>query len=239
VSDVRGKRIRDESLAFMGGIIAGQSHEATNVLNIIGELVGLQQDRLLAAGRGKQVDLPKLEEICNRIQCQVTRGHTIIRNINMFAHSVDTSLAVFDVRETVSRIVMLAERYTRLKQVQLMAELRDETIVLENSPFFFQCAVFVCIDVALSAAAERRKISVSYALAEGGAEVAVASADPVQGSPEVTTKLNSLRWVVEELGGELRALPGRGDADRLSFFVSNRAQRSYANGAAAQTEDCL
>ena len=39
--DAKSKVIRDEGLAFMGKITAGQSHEVTNVLNIIGELAGL------------------------------------------------------------------------------------------------------------------------------------------------------------------------------------------------------
>ena len=237
MGDARADRIRDEGLAFIGKITAGQSHEVTNVLNIINELTGLQQDVLLSADCEKHVHLSKLKEICNKIQLQVVRGETIVRNINLFAHSVDAPLAVFDVKEVIGRIVFLAERWTRLKKVELVTELPDETTALENSPFFFQCAVFVCIDAASLAAADKRKVSVSYSVTEDGAEIVVTSADPVPRSPEVITRVASLRALVDELGGELRALPGDRDADRFVFFISSRAQRSWGDGSAAAKED--
>jgi C4-dicarboxylate-specific signal transduction histidine kinase len=237
VGDTRGDRIRNEGLACFGKITAGQSHEVTNVLNIINELAGLQQDVLLSANHENYVHLSKLKEICHKIQLQVARGETIIRNINLFAHSVDAPIAVFDVKEAISRIVFLAQRWTRLKKVELRARFPDTTTAIENSPFLFQCAVFVCIDAALLAAADRRQVSVSYSVTGDGAEVVVASSDPVPRTQEVMTRVASLRALVGELGGELRALPGAQDANCFIFFVSTRAPRSASNDSAVAQED--
>lgn len=237
MADARADSIREESLAFFGKITAGESHEVTNVLNIINELAGLGQDVLLAADRENHIDLSKLKKTLEKIQFQVARGETIVRNIKRFAHSVDTSLAVFDVKDTINRIVFLAGRWTRLRRVELIAELPNETTVLENNPFFFQCAVFACIDAALLAAADKRRVSVTYSVKGDGVEVTVTSADPVPQSPEVIAKIASLRWLVEEFGGELRALPGKRNADRFTFLISNCAQRRSNDSSARVKED--
>lgn len=232
MADAGAEPIRDEGLAFMGRIVAGQSHEVTNVLNIINELAGLQRDVLASADCESDARRTKLRGICDKIQLQVARGEAIIRNVNRFAHSVDTPQAVFDVKEEVCRIVFLAERWTKLKQVELVAELPDDTTALENSPFLFQCAIFACIDAALWAAADRRRISVGFSVTGGGAEVVVTSADPVPPAPEVVARLAHLRRLVDELGGELRAQPAGRAPDRFAFRVSNRRPPSAADGPA-------
>jgi len=49
LSEHEERIICNGALAFYGKVVAGQSHEVTNVLNIINELTGLQQDLLMAA----------------------------------------------------------------------------------------------------------------------------------------------------------------------------------------------
>jgi len=229
-------KTNDQNLAFMGKIVAGQCHEVVNVLNVINELAGLQQDLLCATDDERNVPRPKLEEIGRKIQIQVARGERIIRNINLFAHCTDAPLVLFDVKEAIDRIVFLAERWTRLKRVELTSELCDETTALENSPFLLQCAIFVCIDAALAAAADKRRVIVSYSVEKDGVEVVVTSADPVPRCIEIMSSLASLRALVENLGGELRALPNdRGD-DRFVFFVSNCARRSTGGDSVVAEE---
>lgn len=236
VADAGDDRVRDESLAIIGKVTAGQSHDVANVLSIINELAGLQQDVLLSADHGHDARLAKLKETCEKIQRQVERGKWINRSINMFAHSMDTPLAVFDVKELICRIVFLAERWARLQKVELIAELPGETTALENSPLLFQCAAFVCIDAALSAAADTRRVSVGYSVTGEGAEVVVTSADPVPESQRLITRIATLRSLVGELGGELRALPTNREADRFIFFVPNRAQPNSREGSVAARE---
>ena len=210
-----------EGLAFFSRITAGQSHEVSNVLNVINELVGLQADILSAMERDGSADLHRLRDICGRVRVQVDRGAEIIRGIHRFARSADIPCAVFDVKETLCRIVFLAERWTRLKKVSLTAEVPEETIALENDPFLFQRAVFLCIDAALLAAAGERRIAVGFSVLTDGVEVVVASADPVPRDEEIETRIASLRLVVDGLGGELRVCPRNREGDRFVFFVAH------------------
>lgn len=219
MSEARVDRIGQESLAFMGKIMAGQSHEVTNVLNIINELSGLQQDVLLSADHENPARLSKLREICGKIQSQVARGEKIVRNMNLFAHSADTPLAVFDVKGLIGRIVFLAERWARLRRVELTAKLPDETTALANCPLGLQHAIFVCIEAALLSASDKRRITVGYALVDGGAEIGIESADPMLRNPEVDTRLSVLPLIISELGGTLRALDDGEESHRLAFFI--------------------
>ncbi len=232
MGESRVNKLRDEGLTFFGKVTAGQSHEVTNVLNIINELAGLQQDVLEVAELGKPVNVQKLKELGDKIQFQVKRGAMIIRNINRFAHSVDSSFAMFDVKEVISRTVFLAERWTRLNNVALTADLPEETTALENSPFFFQQAVFLCIDAALLAVANPRRVTVSYSVIEDGAEIVVISADPLSLNTAVEMKVITLRALLDELGGELRVLPSNRETDRFVFYIpGERRQRHNTTGS--------
>lgn len=228
VGDPNPREIRDEGLAFFGKIIAGQSHEVTNVLNIINELAGLLQDVLRRADQGQPVNRDKLQTISEKIQTQVQRGQSIVRTMNQFGHSSEARWVLFPVKEALARIVFLAERSTRLNQVELVSELSHEDIVLENNPFFLQQAVFSCIDMGIVAAREKRRITVGYRLVEGGVEVVVACADPIQQSPEIDGRIATLRALLDELSGELREIPFDREARRFVFYVSNRRNAAHA-----------
>jgi signal transduction histidine kinase len=211
---------RDEGLAFLGSMIAGQSHEVTNVLNIISELSGLQVDLLIGATRGRQLNLERLSEIAERIKFQVHRGETIVRKINSFAHSVDLPVAVFDLKETMERVIFLAARPARLSKIEIVSEFPEESVAIENNPFLVQHATFICINIGLRAASEKRRVSVSYCIHEDGAEILVSSADPLVMTAWMAEKLEFLGLLIRELGGAMLETPGAENNSRLAFSAA-------------------
>jgi len=219
VSDSKSLQTRDESIAFFGTIIAGQSHELTNVLNIISELAGLQLDLLRAEEQGSPVNLPRLQEVAARIQKQVHRGETIIRTINGFAHSADLPVAVFDLKEAIERVLFLAERPARLARVELVSDLPPESIVLESNPFCLQQAVFTCIDLALQSASDIRQVAVDYVLRGDGAESRVTSADHLAQDENTDDRMELLRFLLESIGGSVVNGPGEESSGILVFRV--------------------
>jgi signal transduction histidine kinase len=208
VSDPKSFRTRNESIAFFGTIIAGQSHEVTNVLNIISELAGLQLDLLRAQEQDLPVNLPRLQEVTARIKHQVHRGETIIRNVNGFAHSADWPVAVFDLKEMLERVLFLAQRSARLAQVELVSDLPPESIVLESNPFCVQQAVFTCIDLALRSASDIRRVAVDYVVRGDGAEIRVTSGDPLTQDENTDDRLELLQFLLESIGGSVVKRPG-------------------------------
>jgi len=119
VSDSKSFQTSDKHISFFGAIIAGQSHELTNVFNIINELAGLQLDLLRAEEQGLPVNLARLQEVAGRIQHQVQRGETITRNINRFAHSVDDEQATVEVAELLEFVVELYARKAAMANATL------------------------------------------------------------------------------------------------------------------------
>ena len=228
-----GRLLQTGGLAFFGKIMAGQSHEVTNVLNIINELSGLQEDLLCAAGPGGPPDVVKLSQIAERIKSQVRRGETLVRCMNRFAHSVDCPVTVFDLKETLDQIVCLARRSANLAKVVLEQEFPEASMPLEASPFGFQQTVFRCIEIALEAATEQRRITVSYQVSDPGATIAIRSADPILADPEVADRESLLGLLMRQLAGQLLAYPGGADSHRFLLFFPR--PRVVSNGGAPRT----
>jgi signal transduction histidine kinase len=223
VSDSNSTRTRDESIAFFGTIIAGQSHEVTNVLNIISELAGLQLDLLRVGEQGLPVNLPRLQEVAAKIKDQVNRGETIIRNLNGFAHSVDLPVAVFDLKEAIERALFFAQRSARLARVELVSELPTESIVMESNPFCVQQAVFICIDLALRSASDNRRVVVDYAVRGDGAEIRVTSGDRLSRDQKTEDRLELLQFLLEGIGGSLIEGPGDDPPGIVVFHLPRHA----------------
>lgn len=223
MSDPNSRRTRDESLAFFGTIIAGQSHEVTNVLNIISELAGLQLDLLGVKEQDLPVNLPRLQEVAAKIQHQVHRGDTIVRNLNGFAHSVDLPVAVFDLKEVIERVLFFAQRSARLARVELVSELPTESIVLESNPFCVQQAVFICIDIALRSASDIRRVVVDYVVRGDGAEIRITSADRLSRDEKTENKLELLQFILEGIGGSVVEGPGDDPPGIVVFHLPRHA----------------
>jgi C4-dicarboxylate-specific signal transduction histidine kinase len=204
--------------SFLGRMTASQSHEVTNVLNIINELAGLMDDLLQAGAEGRPVNHAKLREIVGKIAFQVQRGERLVRSINQVAHSADQTVAMVDVRELLERITFIAQRPASLRKTRLETRFPAETLVTETNPLGLQHAVFLGIEVALGAAAEKREIGVEYALSGEGVEISIRSADPMAPGPEATEKLGLLTQLLQALGGRLVTGPSQGEAHRLVLF---------------------
>ncbi len=208
--------LREEALTFFGRTVAGQSHEVTNVLNIINELAGLQLDMLQAAASGATPPLSRLAQLADKIQQQVVRGETIVRFVNRFAHSVDVDVRVYDVREMLETVAAVSARPARLARVELVTELPAEAIAVEGNPFCLQHLVAVLVEVALAAATDKRLVTLACRARGDGAEVVVASADPLARPDPRLLALASV--LAEELGAQLTSDGSPGD-DPHRFVV--------------------
>ena len=227
---------RFEALAFFGGIVAGQSHEVTNVLTIINELAGLQQDLLRAASGVKGIDLEKLEKVNGKIRNQVRRGEEILGNLKRFAHSTDAPLSLFEVRESLGRIVALAERSMRLRKIALIAEFPEKSPVIESDPFAFQHAVWLGIEAASLSVGDARCVRVGYLVHEEGVEITVRSDDPPVRNEVLEGKMEALGAFLRDLGGGVTAPPWEGDKNRLVFWIP-RGSRGPEEASGHSSED--
>ncbi len=212
----RVRKLRRSGLRFFGAVTAGQSHEIINVLNIINEFAGLQEDLVAAAASGRQVDLERLHDLASRVRSQVSRGEIICKAVNTFAHSVDTPVSVFDVTTLVERVAMFADRPARLNTTTLDIDLPQQSVVLEGSPFDLQQAVYLCVELAVQGADQKRQVVLSYSHDDDSVVFEIVSGDPILLSAAQHEQLGLIQLLVDEMDGQLEATPD-GTAASRSF----------------------
>ncbi len=225
MNDALESRLCEAGLVFFGRVMAGQCHELVNVFNIVNELAGLQEDTLGRIREGDPANLDKLETAVRRVQAQVRRGQTIIRNMHQFAHSVDAPWVVFDAREAVGRVVFFASRQTRLREIELLASLPDASVALESNPFWLQQAVYTAIELLLEGAAKGR-IAVTLSPQPDGAAIVLAGTGPVPRGAATASRLAALSGILDVLGGEVREAPRHAAEERLVLFVPHSRKGS-------------
>jgi len=93
-----------DSLAFFGKVNASISHELKNVMAIISETAGLLGDLSEMARGGTSVDPDMLTSSTESIIEEIQRGFTTIRQMNRFAHSVDTPVGSVDLMEVLDLV---------------------------------------------------------------------------------------------------------------------------------------
>jgi C4-dicarboxylate-specific signal transduction histidine kinase len=212
----------ERGLQFLGAQTASQSHEVTNVFNIINEMAGLMGDMLYSADQGRPLDTARLTEITTKIAAQIQRGNKIVRAINQFGHSADKPRAVFDLHGMLESIAFIAQRPAVLHKTLLETDFPEASISVESSPLGFQQAVFTAFEIALAAASDKRRITLGYTLVDDGVQLTVHSDDPLGDREEVADKAAFLRLLVSTLGGRVIALAADDDPHRIIFAFPKR-----------------
>jgi signal transduction histidine kinase len=142
--------VEQKELAFFGKIAAGVTHEIRNVLAIINESNGLMSDLLTMAKDSSFPYRDKFLRSISKIDAQVRRGVEITGNFNRFAHSMDNPTANIDLNEIVEQTVALAQRFARLKNIELQASVSVEPVFLITFPFRLQMALTKAIEAGIA-----------------------------------------------------------------------------------------
>ena len=173
--------IRAKEIGFMGKVTASLSHEIKNTLAIINETVGLMGDLLSKDAPEDWPQYSRLTSLLTSIEEQVQRSADIVKRLNKFAHSMDKSLVDLDLNKLVQEITTLAQRFARLRGVQLEVETAPEPLVIHSNPFRIQYVIFGFIERALwRCSTSQTKVTLACSPLEDMAQVIVTD----QGSPE-------------------------------------------------------
>jgi len=226
----RSRRTVPGGEALFGRLVAGSTHELTNVLNIIGELAGLQDDILRDVAAGHAPDPGRLAELAERIHVQAGRGQELLRQLNRFAHSVDRSEEAYDVSDMLESLVALTERFARLTRTQLELRPSLEEVTVVGDPFAMLVAVSACVDAAVDASDATRRVRLLAERASGPARITVECADPMPpASPEL---VEAVEGALGRGAGRLVQAPSPTDRHRFVLELSDAR-----SGGAGTTED--
>ncbi len=189
-------------MLFGGAIGASLSHEINNVFAIIGELSGLLEDLSMSREAGLGIDPTRIKSITERIEAQVERGKTYVKQLNTFSHSVDGVTQKLDAQEVVNRVVVLCERFARLRKVELETSGLEGAFAIEGDLFDLQHLLFRCIELTMSASPEGSSIGIR--LAKQGEDVCFKFLnDRMSGADEdISGKISAIETIAKHLGGK-------------------------------------
>ncbi|WP_320169194.1 sensor histidine kinase [Maridesulfovibrio sp.] len=191
-----------ENLVFFGQISAAISHDLKNVLAIINEDAGLLHDFSLMAAQGMELDPERLGRVAGKIQNQVRRGDTIIKNMNRFAHSVDKAECEVNYSELAALVISLLTRMASRKCVTVtLAE--SGPVMGKGDPFVIQMLIARCLENCMDCAGKDEGLSVAAAGSDGTGSVEIAGL--VEEIPAEV--LDGLKDIAENAGASLKYTP--------------------------------
>jgi len=141
--------VREEAL-FFGGICATVSHEINNRLAVINENAGLLEDLAMILAEGKTIDPGRIQAQSRKILEQVRTARHVVRNLNRFAHSVDTWSCTIDVADVLDLVTQLYARKAANASATLETSGSSQPVTISTVPFFLENLIGRGIDMALS-----------------------------------------------------------------------------------------
>jgi C4-dicarboxylate-specific signal transduction histidine kinase len=151
----------ENALKFFGTITASVSHELKNVLAIINENAGLLEDLCAMAERGKPVDPVRIKAVSGKVIKQVQRGDEIIRRLNSFAHSADESVCDVDLCEAIKLVSGLSGRIALMRGISFETDQTPDPVIINTNPFLLETLVWFCLDYAMNAIGDEKRVSIS------------------------------------------------------------------------------
>ncbi|WP_372683030.1 hypothetical protein [Desulfosarcina sp.] len=149
-----------DSLAFFGRVNASISHELKNVMAIISETAGLLGDLSELARGGKSIDPEMLTSSTDSIIEEIQRGFTTIRQMNRFAHSVDTPVASVDLMEILDLVCNLSGYLSFAGKTNLHAG-AGTAAMAQTCPFILQAILYQAMVHIFQNTGPRAKLDIS------------------------------------------------------------------------------
>jgi hypothetical protein len=169
-------------------------------------------------------------DLAGRVASQVGRGEAINRSLHRLSHSVDEADLSFDVGEILELFGALAARSARLAEVDLDVRRPEDPISHRGDPFAMLLALHACLQPALDAASEQRRIRIAAESVSGSPAVVLTSADPV---PDLNTETRAaLGLACRALGAEPSFEPELDGASRIILSL----EAGSPAGAAPRTD---
>jgi phosphoglycerate-specific signal transduction histidine kinase len=130
-----------DELAFFGKVNASISHELKNILAIISETAGLLSDLAEMSKGGSPVEPEMLTSTAESIIEEIQRGFTTIRQMNRFAHCVDTPVLSVNLMELLDLVGNLSNYLSYTGKTRVSNNEADAPIVL-TCPFILQAILY-------------------------------------------------------------------------------------------------
>jgi len=142
-------------LAYFGKMTATMSHELKNCLAIMNENAGLIQDLLMMNQSGHPLEPDRLDRISGGISRQVLRADTLLKQMNIFAHSVDLPEQQVDLKEAVRLAATIGARLAANQQVEILPDASDGSVPMTLSFFSLLNLIWQTLEAVMTAMAPK------------------------------------------------------------------------------------
>ncbi len=203
-------------LVLFGRMTASISHEINNVMAIVNELAGLQNDLLLGIEEGMDVDPQRFATISEDIQKQIQRGEGIVKRLNRSAHSLDAPVSEFDLAVVLDDTVTIAQRLASVKGVTLNLHPSDGPLSIMSSRFIVQQALFAYLELAFNSLESGSTVEIECRKQESRVDVYLTGDAPIQTDGQ-KDRLSDLLQLAYTIQGKVEH---PSDNNRLSMVFS-------------------
>ncbi|MGM0453342.1 MAG: hypothetical protein ACQERN_09285 [Thermodesulfobacteriota bacterium] len=149
-------------VAFFGRIAANMTHEVKNILAIIQESAGLMEDITAIAPLSEERFQGKFNNAMDSIKTQLQRGMDLTTRFNRFAHLPDYQQAQLDLAEVVPQLRILAERFARLKHIELAAaDPSEKGLFVTTNPIRLYMVLFFSVESCLNVLPANSRITLT------------------------------------------------------------------------------
>lgn len=147
------------SLQFFGKISASLSHEMKNALAVINEHAGLLTDLVHMAEKGRPLDPERIRTVGTKVMEKVKHADSIIKNLNIFAHTVDNAAARIDVGDHLELMISLTRRLCAGKGITAMLVRPESPVAMEASAYSLIHLSWCCLEKVMQWAGEEKSIN--------------------------------------------------------------------------------
>lgn len=138
--------LAETGLKFFGTVSASISHEIKNRMAVVNEQAGLLKDLVHLAGQGREINLERLMRLAESLKTQVDLTDGIVKNMNRFAHSVDSFQCTSDLSEVLSLTASLAKRTADNRGVKIELQQPDPAPSVLTAPFLLMNLIWLCLE---------------------------------------------------------------------------------------------
>jgi len=185
--------LAETGLTFFGTVSASISHEIKNRMAVVNEQAGLLKDLVQLAGQGREINLERLMRLAESLKTQVDLTDGIVKNMNRFAHSVDSFQCASDLGEILSLTASLAKRTADNRGVRIALQLEESSPSIVTAPFLLMNLIWLCLEATMPYADMAAPVVMGCEKTPFGAAVRL-SVDrwPETGGPALPDKADAL-----------------------------------------------
>ena len=200
----------EEGLSFFGHINASISHELKNILATVSETSGLISDLIEVSESGKPLDVKAIKNSSREITDEIQRGFVTIKQMNMFAHSVDNSFSEITLVDTVDLVINLSQFLSYASQVEFFKQ-ESPKVKIFTCPFLLQDLLYQTLTYAYRLVGHKGVIRISFHNEEKETTIIVENMQIDENKPFPDSRMQK---IADVLGITLSTLP-----NRTGFFV--------------------